>query len=331
MMRSSSWIVLALLLALASPAAAEITRFHTGSLLDVSPRLYGPIIHLAGGGTDVDVAYQTVIDRIRGCTNCESKIDIVVLRASGGDGYNDYLFAMRGVSSVTTFVLTDFDGAEDPNVVDAVRHAEYVFFAGGDQCNYVRLFHPGPIEDAVRSVYVRGGAIGGTSAGMAIQGGAMYDACNDASATSANALCDPYNDEISFTSDFFDWRYLGNVITDTHFAQRDRMGRLLAFIARQLVELDYTTFLGIAANEKTAVLVDDRGVATVVGTGPAYFVEGDHRPEQLAPGQPLTYCGYKIWRVPAGLSFDLAHRPTVGFYTVDVNDGVILQNPYVTR
>jgi cyanophycinase len=320
--------VLILLLALTSPGRAAVTRFDTGNRADVSPRLHGPVIHLAGGGGDVDVAYQEVIDRIRGCTGCDAKIDIVVLRASGGDGYNDYLFALRGVDSVTTFVVTDFESAESAEVVDAVRNAEYVFFAGGDQCNYVRLFHPGPVEDAVRSVYVRGGAVGGTSAGMAIQGGAIYDACNDASATSANALCDPYNGEISFTTGFFDWRYLGNVITDTHFAQRDRMGRLFAFIARQLLEQDHPSFLGIAANEKTAVLVDDRGVATVAGTGPAYFVEGDHLPEQALPGQPLTYCGFKVWRVPAGLSFDLAHRPKRGYSTVDVNDGVILQNPY---
>ena len=75
-----------------------------------------------------------------------------------------------------------------------------------------------------------------------------------------------------------------DVITDTHFAQRDRMGRLFAFIARQLRELPLDSFLGIAANERTAVLVDERGMATVVGEGPAYFVLGDHFPERALPG-----------------------------------------------
>ncbi|HET7436189.1 MAG TPA: peptidase S51 [Thermoanaerobaculia bacterium] len=317
-----------LLLFLALPLQAALTRYATGSTVDVSPPLHGPVLHLAGGGKDIDAAYQEVIDRIRGCHDCDTKIDIVVLRSSGEAGYNDYLYAMRGVNSVTTLVITDRESSWRQDVVDTVAHAEYVFFAGGDQCNYTRFFNEAPIEKAVRAVYARGGAIGGTSAGMAIQGKSIYDACNDASAVSKNALADPYNWEISFTTDFFDWRYMEDVITDTHFAQRDRMGRLFAFLARALRELRVNSYLGIAANERTAVLVDPRGIATVIGEGPAYFVLADHFPERALPGQPLTYCGYKIWRVASGLSFDLVTRPQWGFYTVDVNDGVMLSNPY---
>ena len=192
-----------LVLLCAMPCAASLTRFDTGNAADVAPSLHGPVLHLAGGGGDVDAAFQEAIDRVRGCRDCDAKLDVVVLRASGADGYNAYLAAMPGVDSVTTFVITDRRSAQRPDVVEAVRNAEYVFFAGGDQCNYVRHFNDAPIEEAVRAVYARGGAIGGTSAGMAIQGLAGYDACNDASAQSKLALADPYNDEISFTTDFW--------------------------------------------------------------------------------------------------------------------------------
>jgi cyanophycinase len=313
---------------LSAPLHAALTRFDAGNPADVAPPLHGPILHLAGGGKDVDAAYQETIDRVRGCSDCAAKIDIVVLRASGGNGYNDYLQAMRGVDSVTTFVITDRGSVYRPDLLEAVRNAEYVFFAGGDQCNYVALFNDSPLEEMVERVYARGGAVGGTSAGMAIQGKASYDACNDASAQSALALADPYNDEISLTTDFFDWAFMEHVITDTHFAQRNRMGRLLAFIARILRNEHVDHFLGIAANERTAVLVDQRGLATVIGEGPAYFVLGDHFPEKAEPGRPLTYCGFKIWRAPSGLAFDLAHYPPTGYKTIDVNDGVILSDPY---
>jgi cyanophycinase len=326
--RPSGLPLLLFTLFFAAPLCAGMTRFHTGNAADVVPRLHGPILHLAGGGGDVDAAYQEVLDRIRGCSDCKATLDIVILRASGGAGYNDYLQAMNGVDSVTTFVITDRASSFLPDVVDAVRDAEYVFFAGGDQCNYVKNFNDTPIEEMVRRVYARGGAIGGTSAGMAIQGKATYDACNDASAQSRLALSDPFNDEISFTTDFFDWRFMANVITDTHFAQRDRMGRLFAFVARQFAEQHVSSFVGIAANERTAVLVDKRGMAHVVGEGPAYFVVADHMPERLTPGLPLMYCGFKVWRAPSGLSFDLQHRPRTGYVTIDVDDGVILQNPY---
>jgi cyanophycinase len=313
---------------LALPCAASLTRYDTGNAADVAPPLHGPVLHLAGGGGDVDAAFQEAIDRVRGCRGCDTKIDVVVLRASGADGYNEYLAAMPGVDSVTTFVITDRPSGRRPEVLEAVRNAEYVFFAGGDQCNYIRYIDDNEVEQAVRQVYARGGAVGGTSAGMAIMGRAIYDACNDASAQSKLALADPYNDEISFTTDFFDWRYVNDVITDTHFAQRDRMGRLFAFLARQMRELRRDSFLGIGGNEKTAVIVDERGIATVLGEGPAYFVLADHFPERALPGQPLTYCGFRLWRVTSGTAFDLVHRPRTGDYRVDVNDGVILSNPY---
>ncbi|HEX8252763.1 MAG TPA: Type 1 glutamine amidotransferase-like domain-containing protein [Thermoanaerobaculia bacterium] len=310
------------------PLHAAMQRFDIGNPADVKPALHGPIIHMAGGGGDVDAGFQTTIDRIRGCTDCDTKVDVVVLRASGGAGYNEYLQKMNGVDSVSSFVITDRMSAVSAEVVNAVRDAEYVWFAGGDQCNYVKLFNDSEVETQLRALYARGGAIGGTSAGMAIQGKSTYDACTDASAQSTLALADPYNHEISFTTDFFDWNDLEHVITDTHFAQRNRMGRLMAFIARQLREQPVGHFLGIGGNERTAILVDDRGMAHVVGEGPAYFVLGDHFPERALPGRPLTYCGFKIWRAPSGLSFDLRHLPPTGFYTVDVNEGVLSRDPY---
>ena len=38
--------------------------------------------------------------------------------------------------------------------------------------------------------------------------------------------------------------------------------------------------------------------------------------------------GYKLWRVQPGGTFDLRNRPTTGYYTVSVTDGVLSGNPY---
>jgi cyanophycinase-like exopeptidase len=45
-------------------------------------------------------------------------------------------------------------------------------------------------------------------------------------------------------------------------------------------------------------------------------------------GTPLTYSNYKIWKVAPGGTFNLANRPTTGYYLRSVNNGVIDQNPY---
>jgi cyanophycinase len=289
--------------------------------------LAGPAHDFGGGSTDVDAALQWIIDQVRGCTDCSTKIDVVILRSSGSNGYNDYIYAMNGVDSVETLVITSARDANTTAVETTVRNAEVVFFAGGDQCNYVQNFKGTRVETAVESVYAKGGGVGGTSAGLAIQGDFTYDACSG-SATSAEALADPYARSITFTYDFFKWANLQNTITDSHFVARDRMGRTMAFLARQIQDGRATSALGIAVNEVTSVVVDRNGLATVMGDGPAYFILADHAPEVCRARTPLTYSNFKIWKVPSGGTFNLASRPTTGYYLRSVNNGVISSNPY---
>jgi cyanophycinase-like exopeptidase len=319
-----------LLLSSLAPRAAEakVTRYLTGNPADVSPKLHGPVLDLGGGGTDVGEAMQQMIDGVRGCTGCATTVDVVVLRSSGADGYNDFIRKMNGVDSVETLVITAPSDASDKSVVETIRKAEIVFFAGGDQCNYVRNFRGNEIGRAVESVYARGGGVGGTSAGEAIQGEFVYDGCGSEGATSEQALADPYGPTLHFTYDFFRWRYMDGVVTDQHVVARKRLGRTLAFVARQLRDGRARRVLAVAVNEKTSVVVDRRGLARVVGAGPAYFILGDHAPEVCEPKRPLTYSNFKVWKLAPGETFDLRHRPAAGFRLVSVKDGKVGENLY---
>jgi len=325
-MRSTA-LVLALTL-VAAPAAAKITRYLTGNPGDVAAGpLAGPALNLGGGGTDVDAALQVMIDLARGCTSCATKVDVVILRASGADGYNDYIFAMNGVDSVESLVITKATEANSAAVVATVSNAEVVFFAGGDQCNYVKLFKGGALEAAVESVYARGGSIGGTSAGMAIQGEFIYDGCTG-SATSAEILANPFHRNATFTYDYFSWNDMGDVLTEQHLVTRDRMGRLFGFLARQIQDGKTPSALGVAADEVTSIVVDENGLATVYGEGNAYFVLADHFPELCQARKPLSYSGYKMWRRSPGETFNMRNRPTTPDYTISVTGGVLSGNPY---
>lgn len=255
------------LLVLATPLQAELVRYSSGNPEDVRPPLHGPLLILAGGGGDVSAAMQTAIDTIRGCSDCDASLDVVVLRASGSDGYNGYLMSMNGVDSVITLVITDRDSSSRPDVVRAVRDAELVFFAGGDQCNYVKWIKGTPVAAAVKRLYRRGGGVGGTSAGLAIQAEVVYDACNGKSAKSAEVMLNPMHEDVSLSRGFFSWPALRGVLTDTHFQQRDRMGRLLVFLTRSSLPL------GLGVSEGTAVLLGPDGRGTVHGEGPAHVIE----------------------------------------------------------
>jgi cyanophycinase len=334
---SGKYLVAILLsLGLADPSFAKTTRYLSGNAADVKPVLYGPALNLGGGSTDVDAALQAMIDLARGCRTCDETVDVVVLRAGGADGYNDYILAMNGVDSVETLVMTRRSDAFVPEVEATILAAEVVFFAGGDQCDYVTNFKGTPVEDAVERVFSRGGAVGGTSAGMAIQGEFVYDACKK-SAQSDDILANPYHGSATFTYGFFNWPFMADTLTDQHFVARDRMGRLMGFLARQLQDGQANTVLGVAADEQTSIVLDKTGKATVYGndgsTGTAYFVLADHPPgpgEAVGPKTPLSYLGYRIWIRNAGESFDLGNRAGNGKAdkTISVIDGVIQGNPY---
>jgi cyanophycinase len=308
-------------------AEAKVTRYLTGNAADVAPTLYGPALNLGGGGPDVDPALQWMIDQARGCTTCTTKVDVVIVRATGTNGYNAPIYAMNGVDSVETLVVPNYSDANTLEIETTVRNAEVVFFSGGDQCNYISYYAGTRLQRAVDAVWARGGAVGGTSAGAMVQGEHVYNACSG-SVYSDEALANPYNRYMTFSKDFFLWSVMDEVIVDTHFAQRDRMGRLMAFVARRIRDGFDSTVMGLGINEGTSVVVDRNGLATVMGAGPAYFVQGTHTPERCESGVPLSYTDYRIWRVAAGGQFNLWTWPTSSYYLRSVNNGVLSASPY---
>lgn len=176
---------------------------------------------------------------------------------------------------------------------------------------------------------------------MAIMGPFVYDACLTSSGTTSTAaLSNPYDRTISFTYNFFAFQYMTNVITDQHFVTRDRMGRLLSFMARQIKDGKGTYVWGIAANEETSIVVDEVGSALVVrndgvtgydvplppaSANPvAYYIYLDHMPEVCASKKPLTCTGYKVWKRAYDQTFNMATKPTTNpDYTISVSAGVM--------
>ncbi|MBW4613164.1 MAG: Type 1 glutamine amidotransferase-like domain-containing protein [Desmonostoc vinosum HA7617-LM4] len=311
-----------------SRLTAYLKGYFQDNTVIVRPALGGPVLSLGGGGPDIDDAIQWMINQVRGCTDCATKIDVVVIRAYGDDEYNRLISRMRGVNSVQTLVISNRQDANRAAIIEKVKNAEVIFFAGGDQCQYIRNWKNTALEAAVKSVYARGGGVGGTSAGAMIQSEFIYDSCAcEESIETKDALEDPYQN-ITFTYNFFHWSYLKGTIVDTHFDRRKRMGRIMAFIARQIQDGVSRSALGIAVSEETSVVIDKNGLAKVIGRGAAYFVLGDHPPEECKPRTPLSFYDYKIWRVPRGDTFNLRNIPTSGYYLRSVKRGRFSSDPY---
>ena len=98
--------------------AQSYTSYITGDEGDVEVQPV-PGIVLMGGAGEQDDAMKWFLERVNGG-------DVLVIRASGSDGYNDYLFSDLGVqvNSVETIVWNSAEASEDPYVLQQLANAE---------------------------------------------------------------------------------------------------------------------------------------------------------------------------------------------------------------
>jgi cyanophycinase len=315
-------LCLVLLVTSASPAQANEAGYEyyvAGNPEDVTTTTL-PGLLLAGGSTDQDAAMQWMIGLSGGG-------DFVVIRASGTDAYNPYIYAeLGGVDSCETIILQKRSASYDPFVLEKIQGAEALFIAGGNQWDYVRLWQGTPIEDAIHDVAARGAPVGGTSAGLAVLGEFAF-AAQHGTITSSQALKNPYHSHVTLTRDFLHLPFLNGVITDSHFVARDRMGRLVTFLARIIQDGWAEQARGIGIDEKTALAVDENGLATLFGEGAAYFLETSGAPEVCQKTTPLTFRNLTVYRISgAGAQFDLASWTGQGgtTYTLSAVEGVLV-------
>ena len=171
------------------------TLHSTGnSNINTAPQ--GGIV-LMGGSSEDDNAMRWFLNRASGG-------DIVVLRTSGSDGYNQYMYQDLGVAvnSVNTIVFTE--PSEHYNIISLINNAEGIWFAGGDQSTYINYWNNSAIQQAIKNAINRNVVIGGTSAGMAIFGDCVWT-----------------GEEI--IGDFLDIPMFDGIIFDTHFSERNRL------------------------------------------------------------------------------------------------------------
>jgi len=271
---------------------------------------------LMGGGGTVDAAFAFIASHAGGG-------HVVILRAvSDGsfdpdDGNYGQSFAKKWgpVASAQTIVFHNRAASSDPRVIAALENADGIFLAGGDQSNYVRYWKGTPVQ-ALLNAHVRANRpIGGSSAGLAVLGHYCYTAFDGGSMESKVALADPFDPGMTLDGDFLHYRWLEDVITDTHFSARHRLGRLIAFIARlnrdeEANHGDANRIYGVGVDEHTALLVDAKGTARLArgSGGSAWIVAQTNPPSVLRKGSPISVGELHLTRLGPASSFDFSTR-----------------------
>lgn len=192
---------------------------------------------------------------------------ILIATAASGDQDGECLNIVGGIKSFCPGVVIDTMTRELPTdeSVRLIDAADGIFFTGGDQKRITQRYRPEGIDTpecaALRRLLARGGVIAGTSAGDAMMGETMFLTGSSAEALGVGSKTGP---QVGPGMALQPW-----VLTDSHFMERHRIGRLIAALSQS------GTRIGIGVSENGCVEFDlSQGTARGIGVVPSLLVEG---------------------------------------------------------
>lgn len=205
------------------------------------------------------------------------------------------IFSRLGAGEVRVLDIGTRSQADEPESIRIIEGATGIFFTGGDQLRVTSTIGGTRVNEALNGAYRSGVVIAGTSAGASVMSGTMIVGGSGDAAPKMNTLNMAPGMGL-----------LEEVVIDQHFAQRGRLGRLLAAVAHN------PYILGIGIDEDTAVLVNPEARLEVIGSQTVTIIDGrkvSHtNVSELVTGQPLALLGVNVHVIPAGYGFDLMTR-----------------------
>ncbi|NJR66661.1 MAG: cyanophycinase [Leptolyngbyaceae cyanobacterium CRU_2_3] len=227
---------------------------------------------------------------------------IVVLTAATNEpeeAGETYIEVFRSLGAADVQVVDTRD-QKDANRFDAVRAigaATGIFFTGGSQARIVESIKGTLLEDVINKRYLEGIVVAGTSAGAAIMTEMMI--VRGASDTS------PRGDTVTLGPGM---GFVRGMVIDQHFAQRGRLGRLIAALL-----LD-PAVIGVGIDENTAIIVEGEEFR-VLGEGSVTVVDESsttyNNLDNIGGDDPMTVFGVKLHILVAGCRFNLHSKQPI--------------------
>lgn len=148
------------------------------------------------------------------------------------------------------------DGKLSPSKLDSLKNAKLIYIGGGDQVRFMEIINSNSeVKNILKSAYLNGNMIAGTSAGAAVMSEVMLTGNQLKYKNYENTFdnIETQNVEISKGLGF-----ITTAVIDQHFVVRSRYNRLLSLI------IENPKLKGIGIDEGTAILVKNN-IAEVVG------------------------------------------------------------------
>ena len=184
-------------------------------------------------------------------------------------------FEFLGAKNVNILDIINREQANSDGITARATAADVVMFTGGDQLRLTSILGGTRFHDIILQKYQEENFIyAGTSAGAAAASENMIY-----QGSSSEALL---KGEIKTTQGL---GFIDNVIVDTHFVQRGRIGRLFQAVVNN------PRTLGIGLGEDTGLFIDN-DIMTAIGSGLVILVDGrfikDTNLTNIDLGKPIS-------------------------------------------
>lgn len=185
-------------------------------------------------------------------------------------------FSYLGATNIDVLNIEKREQANDPEVLERIKNADVVMFTGGDQLRLSSILGGTQMHAIMLDKYKNEDFIyAGTSAGAAAASSNMIY-----QGSSSEALL---KGEVKVASGL---ALIDDVIIDTHFVKRGRIGRLFQVVVGN------PKVLGIGLGEDTGLLITNGRQMEAIGSGLVILVDGreikDTNLTEVSLGQPIS-------------------------------------------
>ena len=256
-------------------------------------------LFLIGGAEDKTGPCVVLRRFVELCGGSSASIGVCATASTRAQQASDFyvdLFKRLGVKDVFAMPITSRQDAFDPKYIRFMSQLSGIFFTGGNQLTLTSAIGGTGLSQALHDMYMRGGVVGGTSAGASAVSRHMVMA--------GKTGVSPRKNMVSIAAGL---GLLKNVIVDQHFSARRRIGRLLTVVAHN------PFLLGVGIDEDTAAHFDSQQMMHVVGRGTVTVLDGSEMTysnvSQVDSGHvPLCIYNVRTHVLIDGFSYDVTRR-----------------------
>lgn len=263
----------------------------------LKPVFQGRLIAI-GGNEDKDdklVVLKRVVKEVG-----KSEYKVAVLTTASEDPEQrgkDYqrVFSTLGAAKIEILNIRTRAQANDKNFSKVLEGMDLIFFTGGDQLRLTTILGGSRILKTIQDQLQAGALIAGTSAGAAVFSDTMiYEG------KSEEGL---FKGKVHTTSGF---GFVENVVFDTHFMSRGRIGRLVQIVTTN------PTCIGVGIGEDSGVILKGDATVEIIGTGQVIIIDGrdivHSNIMDIKSGGPIAVENVRVHSLVNGYGFNFKKR-----------------------